>query len=77
MESSSRRVGTTANDVTVPSRVVLHLGGRYRFKLMGKPAMLRAQVGNIFDRYGFSVLGSGAYVYNAPRRYSLYLATDL
>ena len=77
MESISRAVGTTANDVEVPGRVVLALGSRYRFKLMGKPALLRAQVGNLFDRYGWSVQGSGAYVYNQPRRFSLYLATDL
>jgi iron complex outermembrane receptor protein len=77
LEAISRAVGTTANDVTVPGRVVLRVGGRYRFKLMGKPATLRAQVGNIFDRYGWSVQGGGAYVYNQPRRFSLYLATDL
>jgi outer membrane receptor protein involved in Fe transport len=57
--------------------VVLHVGGRYRFKMAGKPATLRAQVGNIFDRYGWSVISGGAYVYNQPRRFSLYLATDL
>jgi iron complex outermembrane receptor protein len=77
MESISRAIGTTANDVEVPGRVVLAIGGRYRFKMMGKPALLRAQVGNVFDRYGWSVLGGGAYVYNQPRRFSLYLATDL
>ena len=77
MEGISRQVATTANTVEVPSRVVLHLGGRYRFKLMGKPATLRAQVGNLFDRYGWSVISGGAYVYNSPRRFSVLLATDL
>jgi len=38
---------------------------------------LRAQVANIFDRYGWSVIGGGAYVYSAPRRIGLYLAADL
>ena len=39
--------------------------------------ILRGQLGNVFDRYGWSVLGGGAYVYNQPRRFSMYLATDL
>jgi iron complex outermembrane recepter protein len=76
-ESLSSQTANTANTVTVPGRSVLHLGGRYRFKLLGKPATLRGQVYNIFDKYGWNVLGSGVYMYNAPRRYSLYLAADL
>ncbi|HEU4625505.1 MAG TPA: TonB-dependent receptor [Steroidobacteraceae bacterium] len=77
VESISRAVANTANTVEVPGRVVVHVGGRYKFKLFGKPATLRAQVGNIFDRYGWSVNRGGSYVYNQPRRFSLYLATDL
>jgi iron complex outermembrane recepter protein len=76
-ESLSSQTANTANTVTVPGRSVLHLGGRYRFKLLGRPATLRAQVYNIFDKYGWNVLGSGVYMYNAPRRYSVYLAADL
>lgn len=32
---------------------------------------------NVFDRYGWSVASRGAYVYNSPQRFTLYLATDL
>jgi iron complex outermembrane receptor protein len=77
LESISRAVATTANTVEAPGRTVLHLGARYRFKLMGKPVIVRGQIGNVFDRYGWSVLGGGAYVYNQPRRFSMYVATDL
>lgn len=77
MESVSRSVANTANTVEAPGRVVFHVGGRYKFKLMGKPATLRAQVGNIFDRYGWIVNRGGSYVYNQPRRFTMYLATDL
>jgi iron complex outermembrane receptor protein len=76
-EGISRQTGNTANTVEVGARAVLHLGGRYRFKMFGKPATLRAQIGNVFDRYGWSVVSSGAYVYNEPRRYTMYLASDL
>ncbi len=76
-ESLSSQTANTANTIEVPGRSVLHLGGRYRFRLLGRPATLRGQVYNIFDKYGWNVLGSGVYMYNAPRRYSLYLAADL
>lgn len=77
MESISRQMATTSNSHQSPARVVAHLGGRYRFKLFDKPAMLRAQVNNIFNRYGWSVISGGAYVYNQPRRATVYLAMDL
>lgn len=77
MESISRAIANTANTVETAGRVVVHLGGRYKFKLLGKPATLRAQVGNIFDRYGWVVNRGGSYVYNQPRRFTMYLATDL
>jgi iron complex outermembrane receptor protein len=77
VESVSRQMGTTLNTAQSPSRVVAHLGGRYRFKMFGKPAVVRATWNNIFDKYGWSVISGGAYVYNNPRRFSIYVATDL
>lgn len=76
IESTSRAVANTANTVEVPGRVVFHVGGRYKFTLMGKPVTLRAQVGNIFDRYGWVAKPGGSYVYNRPRRFTIYFATD-
>jgi iron complex outermembrane receptor protein len=77
VESVSRQMATTSNSHESPGRVVAHLGGRYKFNLFDKPAMLRLQVNNIFDRYGWSVISGGAYVYNQPRRITVTLATDL
>ena len=76
-ESISRQVATTDGSVEVPARAVFHLGARYRFQVFGKPATLRAQLSNMFDRYGWSVISGGAYVYNAPRRLTLEFAADL
>jgi iron complex outermembrane receptor protein len=70
-------MANTQNTVQVPGRAVVHIGGRYRFVAVGKPMTLRAQLSNIFDRYGWTVIGGGAYVYNAPRRFTVYLAADL
>ena len=77
VESISPQIANTANTVRSPGRTVAHLGGRYRFTMFDKPATLRAQVGNIFDKYGWSVISGGIYTYNSPRRLIVYLAMDL
>jgi iron complex outermembrane recepter protein len=77
LESISSQVANAANTLEVPGRAVVHLGGRYKFELFGKPATLRAQVSNVLDKYGWSVVSGGAYVYNAPRRLYVYFAADL
>lgn len=76
-EETGKRVANAANTVYVPPRAVLALGGRYRFKVGKANALLRAQVGNVFNNYGYGVGGSGFYVYNQPRRYSLTFTTDI
>jgi iron complex outermembrane receptor protein len=76
-ESVSRQMANTRNTAQVPSRAVVHIGGRYRFAAFGKPMTVRAQLSNVFDRYGWSVIGGGAYVYNSPRRFAMYVAADL
>jgi hypothetical protein len=38
---------------------------------------MRANVDNIFDRFGWSVGGSGFFVPNGPRRYSMSIAADI
>jgi iron complex outermembrane receptor protein len=77
VEHISTQVGNSANTIDVPGRAVLHLGGRYRFEIFGKPATLRLLVQNVTDKYGWTALSSGAYVYNAPRRFTVYVAADL
>jgi iron complex outermembrane recepter protein len=77
LENSTAQVANTANTVEVGGRTVLNIGGRYRFKLSGKPATVRAQVQNVFDKYGWKIVRGGAYAYNPPRRFSVYLAMDL
>jgi iron complex outermembrane receptor protein len=77
LENVSEVTANTANTVEVGGRTVLNIGGRYRFELFDKPATVRAQVQNVFDKYGWKVVSGGAYVYNPPRRFSIYLAMDL
>jgi iron complex outermembrane receptor protein len=77
LENISEVVANTSNTVEVGGRTVLNVGGRYRFKMFNKPATVRAQVQNVFDKYGWKVASGGAYLYNPPRRFSVYLAMDL
>ena len=75
--TSPAQIANSDNTIEVPARAVLHIGGRYRFKMFGKPATLRLLVQNITDEYGWSALSSGTYVYNAPRRFTVYITADL
>jgi iron complex outermembrane recepter protein len=77
VEAVSSQVATNDNSIEVPSRAVLHLGGRYRFTMFGKPATLRVLANNVTDEYGWVAVNSGVYVYNAPRRFSATLTADL
>jgi iron complex outermembrane receptor protein len=77
VEHISSQVANSANTVEASGRAVLHIGGRYRFEIFGKPATLRLLVQNVTDEYGWTPLSSGAYVYNAPRRFTVYVAADL
>jgi iron complex outermembrane receptor protein len=74
VESTGPRYGPAA---IVPSRAVLSLGGRYRFRVDRARLLLRGQVGNVFDTFGWVPTAGGGYVYNAQRRFSLSLAADL
>ncbi len=65
------------NLVIIPARAQLNLGGRYQFKLAGKPATFRLQAGNIFDAKGFGTAGPGIFAANCGRFLTGYLAVDV
>lgn len=76
-ESTSDRVANSANTLFIPARSVIGLGARYNFEIAGKPFLLRANVGNLLNTFGFGNGSSGVFVPNGARRYSLSLAADL
>jgi iron complex outermembrane receptor protein len=76
-EETGERIANVQNTLVVPPRAVLAVGGRYRFKIGKSNALIRAQVGNVFNNYGYGVGGSGFFVYNLPRRLSLTLTADI
>lgn len=76
-ESTSNRTANAANSLVIPARSITTLGARYRVTIGNKPVLIRGAVDNIFNTFGWNVGGSGFFVPNGSRRYSLTLATDL
>ena len=77
IEAVTSSQANTANTIETPGRAVMHVGGRYRFTLFGKPATVRVLVQNVTDKYGWIAVSSGTYIYNAPRRFTVYVTADL
>ncbi|MCW3847336.1 TonB-dependent receptor [Sphingomonas sp. LB-2] len=76
-EGTSDRVANSANTLFIPTRAVLNLGTRYRFKLGEADALFRFQVANVTNTFGWSNGNSGFYVPNGSRRFSMSVATDI
>lgn len=76
-EGTSARTANALDTLRIPTRAVMHLGARYKFKVANKPLLLRANVQNVTNTFGWAVGGSGFFVPNGNRRYSLSLAADL
>jgi len=76
-EGTSARTANALDTLRIPTRAVMHLGARYKFKIADKPLLLRANVQNVTNTFGWAVGGSGFFVPNGSRRYALSLAADL
>lgn len=75
-ESFSSEAGNSKNDFVVPARETVGLGTRFRFKLGQTKFLLRGQVTNIFNAYGWRVNSSGGFNYALPRTAILNIAAD-
>ncbi len=73
----ARFPSTTDNQVSIPARNLLSLGGRYQLKIARSNATLRLQVFNIFDDRSVSYAGPGIYGNIPSRSVNGYLAIDL
>ncbi len=77
IESLSSRVGNASNSLSAPPRDTFDLGLRYRFKLPMARALLRLQLANVLDDYGWLVFPNGAFMYSQGRRVLAELRLDL
>ncbi len=71
-----KRAGSADNDLTVPGRTLVDVGGRYRFHLAKYPATLRLQVSNLLDAYAWDVTESGGFRRHRPRALQADLSVD-
>jgi iron complex outermembrane receptor protein len=76
-EGTSDRVANSANTLFIPTRAILNLGTRYRFKVGEADVLFRAQVANVTNTFGWNNGSSGFYVPNGARRWSVGLAADI
>ncbi len=80
LEGLSSRTGNAAPDpnrqLAAPAREVVNLGGRYRFGLGPYKALVRVQVINLFNDYGWLVSSSGAYTTSNSRTFVAQLVAD-
>lgn len=77
LESLSGRAGNSANLLKAPPREVLNLGGRYRFAIAKSTWLVRAQILNVFNKYGWNVSTSGGWSYIPQRSLSVQLVADM
>jgi iron complex outermembrane receptor protein len=71
-----RTPATTDNQVFIPARARVDLGGHYRFKIAKRSATFRLQLVNLFDNPGYGLAGSGIYTSNSSRYVQGYLTVD-
>jgi iron complex outermembrane receptor protein len=77
LDSSSARVANAANSLSIPGRTLVNVGARYRFSIGEAPILLRAQMTNLFNSFGWNVSGSGYFTPIAARTFLVTLAADL
>ena len=70
------RAARIDNALFIPERAIVDLGARYRFKLGRTPAVLRAQIANLTNTFGWNVTGGGGFQFIASRRFNLSLSAD-
>lgn len=75
-ESFSCAAGNRLNSFVAPARETLGIGARYRFQFGSTRLLLRAQITNLFNDYGWKVSSSGGFTFTLPRTGLINLAAD-
>ena len=75
-ESLSSRMANAANTLVAPPRSTFDIGARYHFEMGKTKFVLRPQVRNIFNNYGWQVSQSGGFSYTPRRVASVNLIAD-
>lgn len=75
-DSFSREIADAINSYTVPARLTVGTGTRYRFSIGSTHLLARVQVTNLFDNYAWRVSSSGGFTFTSPRTITTSLAAD-
>lgn len=73
----SSRPGNAANSLSAPGFSIVTLGARYRFEAGGARWIIRPQIDNLFDTYGWQVAPNGGYTYVRGRTAMIELSMQL
>ncbi len=76
IESLASRVANASNSLSAPPRHLIDLGMRYRFNIANSRALLRLQLANVLNDYGWLVSSNGAFMYSQSRRLLAELRLD-
>ena len=75
--SSATYAELGGRQLTTEPQLLFDIGARYRFKVSGASATLRAQITNLFDTYRWKVGSNSAFRFIDERRFMLTLAADI
>ncbi|MEM9386615.1 MAG: TonB-dependent receptor [Pseudomonadota bacterium] len=68
--------GDELDQLRIPERTLVNLGFRRQFTLRERTLVLRGRLSNLFDTFGWSVSGNGAFTFEGPRAFTLSLRAD-
>ena len=75
-EAVSSRMANAANTLSAPARETFDIGARYRFSAGKTKFVLRPQLHNVFNEYGWLVSPSGSFTYTGARYLAVSLLAD-
>lgn len=75
-ENFSGRTANAANTLKAPAFSTINIGSRYRFSVDGVNLVLRPQITNLFNAYGWLVSNSGGFTYTRKRTAFVSLVAD-
>ena len=76
LEDLSARNANARGTLSAPPHTTINLGARYRFTMAGLKMLLRPNVQNLFNSYGWNVSSSGGFTYVPSRSGTLELLVD-
>jgi iron complex outermembrane recepter protein len=76
LQNLSARIANAANTLSAPGYSVVNVGGRYRLDAWGTKLLIRPQIENLFNSYGWQVSPSGGFTYTNDRVASIQLVVD-